>query len=196
MTLQLTKKHSFDMVFDSQKVFRLILEVMSNPTRIANIMEYADRLSGSNPLFLAIAMTLLDNEASVDTCGDHVLSGEIVSLALARIETVDTADFIFISDESGIKDVIENAKCGTLADPQKSATVVMQYQNDNRPGSAITLAGPGIDGQAVLLAPQVAIDAIKLRDAQNYEYPQGIDLLFISGNGDLFAIPRMVKVVE
>ncbi|NCC67332.1 MAG: hypothetical protein EOM14_03920, partial [Clostridia bacterium] len=32
-----TKKYIFDEVFDSQKVYRLLLDAMSNPTRIVSI---------------------------------------------------------------------------------------------------------------------------------------------------------------
>ena len=44
MSSTLSKKYSFDSVFDSQKVFRLILEAISNPSRVVNINESADKL--------------------------------------------------------------------------------------------------------------------------------------------------------
>ena len=193
MTLQLTKKHSFDTVFDSQKVFRLILEAMSNPTRAVNIKEYADKLYGNYPVILAVAMTLLDNEVSFNTCENRQLSDEIALLTLAKRETVDAADFIFVCDADDIKNVIENAKCGTLSDPHKSATVIIR--NDDDPSCRMTLYGPGIDGHKEIQTTRTVKGALALRDAQNYEYPQGIDLLFISGKGELFAIPRLVGLV-
>jgi len=233
MTLPLTKKHSFDTVFDSQKVFRLILKAVSNPARVVNIKENADKLYCDYSIFLTIGLTLMDNEISFNTCENGALSDEIISLTLARREKLDSADFVFISDvgdiknltenviEDGIKnvieneaedvienetegviknvtenvieDVIENVKCGTLAEPHKSATVVIQ--NGGVPDCRLTLTGPGIDGQTTIQATQTVKTAITLRDAQNYEYPQGIDLIFISNDGGLFAIPRLVKVV-
>jgi len=194
MTLQLTKKHNFDVVFDSQKVFRLVLGAMSNPARIVTIKAHADQLFGEHPVFLALAMTLLDNEVSFNTCENRALSDEIASLTLAGREPIEAADFIFICEENDIKDVIENAKCGTLADPQKSATVLIQ--NDGEPACQMTLFGPGIDGQLEILVPWVVKDAMELRDTQNVEYPQGIDLIFVSDNGELFAIPRLVREVR
>ena len=141
MTLQLTKKHSFDLVFDSQKVFRLILEAMSNPARVVNISEYAIKLFGDYPdcvgkhpsavfttrslAFLALAMTLLDNEVSFSACENHSLTDEIASLTLAKKENIESADFVFVCDPNDIRSVIENAKCGTLSDPHKSATVII-----------------------------------------------------------------------
>jgi len=194
MTLQLTKKHSFDLVFDSQKVFRLVLEAMSNPARDAVIKEYADKLFGSFPVFLAVALTLLDNEVSFNTCENQTLSNEIASLTLSRKTNIEEADFIFASNYSVMEKAINNAKCGTLADPHKSATVIIQ--NNGISALCLMLSGPGIDGQVEFMVTQTVKDAITIRDAQNYEYPQGIDLLFVSGLGEMFAIPRLVKVVE
>jgi len=208
MTLQLTKKHNFDIVFDSQKVFRLILEAMSNPSRVVNIREYAIKLLGDypsftgkqpsviytadNPVFLTIAMTLLDNEVSFNTCENQYLSDEIVSLTLSRREKVDSADFIFVCDTKDIKNVIENVKCGTLSDPHKSATVIIK--NDNEIDCRLNLSGPGINGFIESHVTQTVKDTIILRDAQNYEYPQGIDLIFVSSDGKLFAIPRLIRM--
>ena len=194
MTLQLTKKYNFDLIFDSQKVFRLILEAMSNPGRVVSIHDYARKLYGGYSALLAIAMTLLDNEVSFNTSGDHLLLDVIASMTLSKRENIDTADFIFVCNPYDIKKVIENAKCGTLADPHKSATVIIQ--NDGGLVSQLTLLGPGIDGQAKVPITQTVKDAIALRDAQNYEYPQGIDLLFISDEGELFAIPRLTWMEE
>ena len=193
MISTLSRKHSFDSVFDSQRVFRLVLEAMSNPARIVHIKEHADKLRGDYPALLAVAVTLMDNEVSFNACENHPLSEEIASLTLAREEQAELADFIFVSDTNDIN-AIENAKCGTLSDPHKSATVIIR--NDDGPSCRMTLYGPGIDGQKEIHATQTVKDALALRDAQNYEYPQGIDLLFISGEGELFAIPRLVGLVK
>jgi len=182
---------------------------MSNPTRVVNIKEYAIKLFGDyqdlpgrNPsavfttrriTFLAVAMTLLDNEVSFNAFKNQSLTDEIVSLTLAKRENIEAADFIFINELKYVGYAIENAKSGTLADPHKSATIIIQ--NDDEPSCCLTLSGPGIDGQIEIAATQTVRDAITMRATQNYEYPQGIDLIFVSGNGDLFAIPRLVKVV-
>ena len=193
MALQFAKKHNYDMVFDSQKVFRLILEAMSNPLRVVNIKESAEKLFGSCTEFLAVAMTLLDNETGFSVIGNDLLSDEIASLTLARREETESADFIFIHDPDALGAAVEAAKCGTLSDPHKSATVVIR--NNGTPVCRLTLSGPGIDGCAYITAPQVVKDAITCRDLQYYEYPQGIDLIFVSGDGNLYAVPRLVKVV-
>jgi alpha-D-ribose 1-methylphosphonate 5-triphosphate synthase subunit PhnH len=47
-----------------------------------------------------------------------------------------------------------------------------------------------------MMVTQAVKDAITIRDAQNYEYPQGIDMIFVSGNGELFSIPRLVHIAK
>jgi alpha-D-ribose 1-methylphosphonate 5-triphosphate synthase subunit PhnH len=192
MISTLSKKHSFDTVFDSQKVFRMILEAMSNPARVVNISEYAAKLSGGHPAFLAVAMTLLDNEVSFNTCENDVLSDEIASLTLARRDEIESADFVFVSYQDDIKNAMENMKCVTLSDPHKSATAVIR--NVDCPAGRVKLSGPGIDGHITVHVTQTVKHAVLLRDAQNYEYPQGIDMLFVSNNGELLAIPRLTRM--
>lgn len=62
--------HQFDEVFDTQAVFRKVLEAMSNPTRTVSVAEQMEKLFGNHRAFLALGMTLLDNEATFSACGD------------------------------------------------------------------------------------------------------------------------------
>jgi len=190
MISTLAIKHNFDLVFSSQKVFRLILEAMSNPTRIVSIRQCASSLFGDQPTLLALAITLLDNEVSFNTCDNHSLTAEIESLTLTKKAGLEYADYVFVSNPNKIKDVIEKLKHGTLADPHKSATVIIR--NDGDSDCLIKLSGPGIDGQAEVWVSKTVSETMQLRDEQNYEYPQGIDMIFVSSKGDLLAIPRLV----
>ena len=56
--------HQFDEVFDTQAVFRKVLEAMSNPTRTVSVAEQMEKLFGNHRAFLALGMTLLDNEVT------------------------------------------------------------------------------------------------------------------------------------
>ncbi|MCL1851932.1 MAG: phosphonate C-P lyase system protein PhnH [Peptococcaceae bacterium] len=187
------RKHSFDVVFDSQQVYRLLLEAVSNPARIVSIREYADKLFGGHPAFLAVAMTLMDNEVSFTTCSNQPLAEEIVSLTLAMKETTERADFVFVCDPhdlNDLKNIMRKVKSGTLADPHRSATVIIR--NDGVPACPLKLSGPGIDGHTTVSVTQRVKDAIALRKNRSDEYPQGIDLIFVSSGGELLAVPRLV----
>lgn len=189
--MQAMKKiHSFDEVFDSQRMFRLILTAMSNPTRRVDIKPFADKLYGENPGFLAVAMTLLDNEVTF-SAGDEKLSEEIIALTLSKKTETEDADCLFVSDRNRLENAIRGAKCGTLSDPQKSATIIVKNAGENI--SRLCLYGAGIDGTTEFLTTELVKAALDIRDSQSYEYPQGIDFIFVSEDGELFAIPRLTR---
>ena len=183
------KKFSFDEVFDSQRIYRLILSAMSNPTRTVNIKEFADKLYGDYPEMLAIAMSLLDNEVSFFTFGSDELSEEIVSLTLSRRESTENADYIFVAEPTEIVFAIERAKCGTLRDPHKSATLIVRNADTEK--CRLRLRGAGIREETEFETSALVKTALKTRDRQFYEYPQGIDFIFVSENGELLSIPRL-----
>lgn len=203
------KIHDFDQVFDSQKLYRILLEAFSNPGRCLSIRESAKKMYGEESEFLALGMTLLDNEVGFHTCGDEELAQQLVSLTLSREEGADEADYVFVRDASVLPEVIGQVKCGTLKDPQKSATLFIRVDGtgsgarsaadagDMDSGDAgretLCLCGPGIRDTLSLTVPTAVIHALSLRDAQYYEYPQGIDLVFVTDEGELFALPRLVK---
>jgi len=183
------KKFSFDEIFDSQRIYRLILTAMSNPTRTVNIKEFADKLYGDYPEMLAIAMSLLDNEVSFFTFGSEELSEEIVSLTLSRRESAENADYIFVAEPTEMVFAIESAKCGTLRDPHKSATLIVRNADTEK--CRLRLRGAGIREETEFETTALVKTALEIRDRQFYEYPQGIDFIFVSENGELLSIPRL-----
>ena len=185
------KIHNFDLVYDSQKMFRLLLEAMSNPTRRVNIKEFSEKMYGNHSDFLALAMTLLDNEVTFSTCENQEISDEIVSLTLSNREQIDFADFIFVADSSLLQEVIETAKAGTLKDPQRSATIIVK--DDKSELVPLNLSGPGIKDKTHFLTSRLVEKAIEIRDNNYFEYPQGLDLIFVTNNSELFAITRTTK---
>ena len=188
---ELIKKHCFDEVFDTQKVYRLLLTAMSNPARVVNIKQYADKLYGENPEMLAFAMMLLDNEVGFSACDDSALSNEIVFLTLSRKETIENADYIFVTDCAALETAIKSAKCGTLSDPHKSATVIVE--NSGSKTCRLRLYGPGLKGVTEFWTTDIVKKALDIRDGQFYEYPQGVDFVFVSESGEVFAIPRLTR---
>ncbi len=186
----ITKIHSFDEVFDSQRLFRRILTAMSNPGRSVSIKEFAGKLWGENPAMLAFAITLLDNEVGYCVLEDADLSEEIAFLTLSRKENAERADYIFITESALLEDAIKKAKRGTPQDPHKSATLIIKVSDSG--AYELRLKGPGIKGAVSLMVPRIVREAIEMRDAENYEYPQGVDFVFVSDAGELLSVPRLI----
>lgn len=184
------KLHNFSEVFDGQAVFRKVLEAMSNPGRVVSVAEQARKMHGNQQVFLALAMTLLDNEVSFYTCGNQKLANDISLLTLSKEASLEEADFIFVERKEDLDKVFSRAKCGTLADPQRSAAIIMKTE-EHCP-KAWKIYGAGVNGIQKLWVPETAELAMELRDEQAYEYPQGVDMIFVNDCGDIFCIPRLV----
>ena len=174
--------HTFDDIFDTQKTFRLLLDAMANPSRVVSIQEGAEKLYGSKREMLTLAMTLLDKNTGFYTFGHTELDEQILLLTHAEKKTLEEADYVFVTEEEHLPEAFAKAKRGTLENPHTSAT--------------LSISGPGVDGVATFQSPVVLEEAFRLRAEQAYEYPQGVDMIFVSPEGELFCIPRMVKKEE
>jgi len=187
----LERKHDFHTVYDAQAMFRLILSATANPSREVNIQPFANKLYGPFPHLLAVAMALLDNEVSHCVRENSDLAEGIAALTLSPKEALKAADFVFVTDQEMLEDAVHRAKCGTLRDPHRSATLIIW--NHSKEKCALWLTGPGIAGAVTWHTTKLARLALQAREAQGFEYPEGIDFLFISESGMLAAIPRLVR---
>ena len=119
------KAYEFDFVYDTQAAFRLLLEALSNPGRIVELGPLARKLGGAYAMPLTVAAVLLDNEVSFAVCGSPALAEKITELTLAKTAAVSKADYIFVTENADWQEAVQAAKCGTLRDPHKSATVIL-----------------------------------------------------------------------
>lgn len=193
MENKMKKKHQFDEVFDGQSVFRTILEVMSNPGRECSIAKQAGKMYGEYNICLAIAMTLLDNETTFYT-EEEQLAEEISLLTLAKKVEKEEADFFFLTGKSQVDSCIPQAKTGTLENPHKSCTCIVLTEEE--PTVSLTIQGPGVKDQMELSVSSLVKHTLDKRDAQHYEYPKGVDVLFVTKQGRILGIPRLVKEVQ
>ena len=121
------KAYEFDFVYDTQAAFRLLLEALSNPGRIVDLGPLARKLGGAYAMPLTVAAVLLDNEVSFAVCGSPALAEKITELTLAKTAAVSKADYIFVTENADWQEAVQAAKCGTLRDPHKSATVIFVH---------------------------------------------------------------------
>ena len=184
--------HNFNEVFDGQKVFRKILDAMSRPGEVVDLQEEAGKMWGENKTLLAIAMTLVDNQVSFNTQEERTLAEEIATLTLSHEVPVEEADFIFVTCKEELSKVIEQVKEGDLTNPHKGATLIITAEDIwDHP---ITISGPGIDGVKQMSVPaDNTVRTLTIRDAMQHEYPEGIDLIFVTKTSKVFCLPRLVR---
>ncbi len=191
------KLHDFDEVHDSQMVFRLILKAMSNPLEIVNIKQITNKLFGQYPAFLALALTLIDSKTSFCTTYERELEQDISSLTLGKNTEISDADFVFVSKPELMSELMQKVKCGTLLKPHQSATFIIQIdEKSNSEEKKICLYGPGIKNTAEIIANENVYRTISYRDEMHFEYPEGIDLIFVDTEGNMFAVPRTSRIKE
>lgn len=183
--------HQFDEVFDTQAVFRQLLEGMSNPGRSVSIAPQKEKMFGEHGAFLALGMTLLDNEVSFCACGNETLREELQLLTLSEEKAFCEADYIFVTNVQMLSAIFAQAKCGTLVDPHRSATLIIRDSGERK--QTMMLYGSGVDGTMEFSCSETIQQAVALRDQQEYEYPIGVDLIFVTDSGDVTCIPRLVR---
>lgn len=188
----MNKKHTFDYTSDSQRVFRVLLELLANPGSILSISEMAPLFAG-NGLWLATAATLLDNEVTHYWNGDPGDGAEICYLTGSPGADIRDADFILLPEPADPFEALPLVKPGTYESPHTSATLIIG--SDGKTAAECALEGPGVPpGGRRLALGQYERDWVQARDARNCEYPLGVDLIFLRAGGDMAALTRKVGV--
>jgi phosphonate C-P lyase system protein PhnH len=201
------------MVHGAQGVFRVLLEVLANPGRILSLRPYAAQFSGQGR-WLAPALTLLDKETNFYWDGDKETGEEIHFLTGAPQVSPEEADFVFVSGgNSGPADqaeagqaespgakaarILARAKGGTHLDPHKSALLFIAAGNGGNSGETFTLKGPGIppEGRTIRLSPDEAVWG-RARDERGFEYPCGVELVFLREDDSILALTRKTVLQE
>jgi alpha-D-ribose 1-methylphosphonate 5-triphosphate synthase subunit PhnH len=195
-------KHEFDPVHGAQEVFRLLLEALANPGRVLSIRGHAALFSG-NGGWLALALTLLDNETTFYWSGPEEAGQEILFLTGAEPAPPERADFLFLSgpfpgsgDEAA--DMLSRIKPGTPENPHDSALILAAVQRGEGDGAALHAAmlhGPGVppEGRRVDLCPSEAA-WLRARDERGFKYPCGVEMIFIREDLSFMAITRKAEV--
>lgn len=186
----------FDDVHDCQEAFRRLLYAASHPGEPVRISPYpGGSREGSDAALLMLALTLLDKETSFGAADNPAFARTVTELAYAR-QTASQPQFLFATgqlDNGRIMELLSAAAAGTLEEPHKSTTLLVAVEKLPEE-SGYRLRGPGIKGQRAVRLPAYARQWVACRDAMGCEYPAGVDLFFVSPDGECLAIPRKITV--
>jgi alpha-D-ribose 1-methylphosphonate 5-triphosphate synthase subunit PhnH len=166
-----------------QVAFRQLAQVFSRPGTIHALSHAALPLV---PATLLDAATSLSDAQSLlekpdrDRLGTVLTTPENAHFVLARADIAP--DF--------------TPALGTLESPEQGATLLLVVQS-LREGQALTLTGPGIQGQREIRLRGMDVRWLKAREDWNGAFPLGIDMLLLAGN-EVMALPRttLIKGVE
>ena len=208
------KEINFDIVFDSQKIFRILLNAFAHPGKVVEIsdLKIAPPLNVSRAS-CGILFTLLDLEVGFSVCASNKRQKEKIEEYFiintgCRLETIESADFILAFGELPH---LERIKRGSLEYPDQGATVIYSVEeiDEPRPGTqgwgesllkigslTLTLTGPGINGKKVLSVKGLKKQEVMKIIEVNKEFPLGADFVFVGRKDKFFALPRSTKIVE
>ena len=202
---------AFDVTFDSQIIFRSLLDAMARPGSILRLPDVIITPPVANKYPLILLMTLLDHEVSFCVLGHSDANVNADRPAVAEYLGSNTgskesalgdADFILVCKGTS-HGLIRRVKQGTLEYPDESATVVYDvgsigdqgYDGDDGHDEymLLELSGPGIAGKCIIaisgMEPTEIEDVLAVRN-----YPLGIDAILSDRNGNIACIPRSTNV--
>ena len=183
----------FDPVFDCQEVFKALMNAFAKPGKVFSIEKNVEKLEGQCASLTAAAMVLLDNWRSFYVEGDAALEEELREQTYGVPAAMDEADYLFFPGQGDPWQALAQAKPGTLPEPHKSATLFV-LADSLEGGAPFSLTGPGVDGGISVSLPERYRVWLEARDAQGHEFPCGVDLYFLTPQGQVMGIPRKVKM--
>ncbi len=205
----------FDVTFDSQEIFRSILDAMARPGSIVRLPDINITPPVTNRYPLLVLMTLLDHEVSfcvsghsdtnvnTNENGNRQAVAEYLELNTGSKESAfGDADLILVYRGSS-HGLIRMAKQGTFEYPDESATVVYDVgsiENRRHEGEKgynkemlLELFGPGIADKCTLEIS--GIERVEIEDILELrDYPLGIDAIFSDKAGNIVCIPRSTNM--
>lgn len=190
----MTKFHT---VFDTQKLFRNLLESMSYVGTVKNVYHICSGCDYDLDLFKctqALAIMYLDADTSFHVYENKNIEDKIAMITYCRKQNCENATTIFVpfNKQSELAKVIKNAKEGSLINPHEGATIIVEC-NSCTSGKLYKAKGPGIETEATFKL-NIDCDWLETRKEKNVEFPLGVDLIFVDGNSNLLAIPRTTQI--
>lgn len=180
----------FDTVFDSQRVFRCLLQAVSQPGKLFTLPPFA-----CGPLEAA-ARTLLDHEVTFRVVGgDADDIGESLSrFTGARAASVEEAEFALVVGGDSGGEVAELGR-GTLEHPERGATAIYAVRELSNSGAlSLELSGPGVPGTRTLGMEGLArAEAEAIRETRS-DYPLGVDVYLVDNAGRVAGLPRSTRL--
>lgn len=206
--------------FALQRTFRALLDATARPGEIAQLPskregdEEALRATGLCGIARDVADALLDAETTFAIAGGkHAAAEAALGRAThAKAAASNSCAFAFVPQNVRGEEASAFALSlcpGTLADPHKGATLVVECatlvgcdKDGRRVGSASgaesattwELTGPGIAKVARIECDRD--DILRARQARRDEFPCGIDIVLVDRAGHLAAIPRSTTCKE
>ncbi|HTO33208.1 MAG TPA: phosphonate C-P lyase system protein PhnH [Pararhizobium sp.] len=184
-----------DPVFQSQSVFKALMDAMARPGTILPLGAAAHPPAPLGAGAGAIALTLCDDGTPVWL--STALAASTVPAWLSfhtgapLTDVRPEARFAFV-EQGGLVPGFDQFALGTQEYPDRSATLVLEIAA-LQGGPAFTATGPGIR-EEITVAPAGLPDIfLTLWNENRALFPRGVDLILVAGT-DVLCLPRTTKL--
>lgn len=192
----------------TQRAFRCVLDAFAHPGTVHEMALGPEAAHPALPASLDASLELLTRlfvDQAVTFCvADSEADAAAAYLASethARRVPLRDADFVVVparADAQTTCEAVAEACRGTLASPEKGATVLMGCARlADAPESGevaepavhvVALRGPGVERENRFAVDRV--DWVRAREARGDEFPCGIEIVLVDPDGRIVAIPR------
>jgi alpha-D-ribose 1-methylphosphonate 5-triphosphate synthase subunit PhnH len=182
-----------DPAHDAQRLFRAVLNALSQPGRIVTLPNPPAGPGGISLAAAAFLLTLVDRDTPL------WLAAEVDSRPVRDFVRFHTGAAIVADRAAAVFAVLahdaasfDGFAIGTDAYPDRSATLLIEVPVLGA-GSSRTWRGPGIDGQASVAVGGLGADFWRAWAENHALFPCGVDIVFAAGS-QLLALPRSIAV--
>jgi alpha-D-ribose 1-methylphosphonate 5-triphosphate synthase subunit PhnH len=182
-------------VFQSQSVFKALMDGMARPGTIQAIDEGAAPPAPMGSGAGAIALTLCDHDTPVHLSMPMVEAGVPGWLAFqtgALVTDDRTEAQLAFLDPSTSLPPLSTFSAGTQEYPDRSTTIVLELPAFEG-GQDFILAGPGIQDATTINVAGLPAHFEDLWKENNALYPRGVDLVLVAGL-EMICLPRTVRI--
>jgi alpha-D-ribose 1-methylphosphonate 5-triphosphate synthase subunit PhnH len=182
-------------VFESQSVFRMLMDGMARPGKISTIEQDAGQPEPLGSAAGAIALTLCDHDTPVWLSAGFSQSAVAQWIGFHSGASItrekSEARFAF-KDASSILSSFGLFSLGTQEYPDRSTTLVIEVEALGE-GRELTLAGPGILHSKTVEVAGLPDTFLRLWADNRTLFPRGIDVILTAGRNFL-CLPRTTRI--
>ena len=181
-------------VFDSQAIFRILLNALSRPALMFSPAEInLPHNAPLPPLAAGLALALLDFDTPVWLSPSWSKAAGWLAFhnGVKISSSPGEASFILAASLEELPD-LQSLLCGTERYPDRSATIILKSTTlDNY--ANLYAEGPGLSVPHLLPPSGLQADFVKSWNENHSLYPCGVDLIVLN-DGAIWALPRSIKL--
>nr|CAD6602622.1 phosphonate C-P lyase system protein PhnH [Rhizobium sp. TCK] len=182
-------------VFDSQAVFRSLMDGMARPGTVQSIPTEIGQPSPLGKAAGAVALALCDADTPVwlQPCFAKTSVADWIGFHTGALlaQEKSEARFVFLQAASGLYS-FDLFASGTQEYPDRSATIVIEVSSIGK-GSEFVLSGPGIAERRTVSVEGLPDVFGEIWKGNRSIFPRGVDVILTAGDR-LLCLPRTTRI--